>query len=867
LAQTLQFDPIEFEKNWQENLKEPDTLYLSYLPINLTELILNSTSKNKGIEENIDLVDIIQYLTNYLKDGDFVLNKIITKVDSSAIKDLISLVDQNNFDKKKIIPLIQRIDNVLREDNFVKSIKDMFLNDEIKTDEYFLVVGNLLRTLLIRYSISELNGFPSIIISDLLGTRKFKELAMDFSNTDSINPCAKDVLEMIEKRIETELDKIMENDKQEDYIQENFLPTFNWVKSCESVYENINSHLNNLGNYSNIEEHLIRDLTIGTVRRVYQVILHGLLEKTNSFTPNEFLAANYFKDIVTKIGNVTQISRSEIDFSMLEASKHAFIEFAWESRITQLDGLIKTEAEIFSNFLLNEMGLKKSKLIQFQFYMNLVNFLKEMMSRVFDTAYKNFKLDINNATVSIFLSFLRDELQIRLSNRRNYKTIVKNMAIIDQHTIITKLFDRFLDKEKSIEVFFTLGNLDMKYKKKELKSNILVYDPREYHFGESYRLDWISTDEKDIENNLFSSYYRKYHFIKSHSNRACGENLKRNSCRVRITVNAYDYEKAIEKGLREVLNTVSLMTFMSSKINLNYKPQILNACYARLSPGSNGYFRREIITNNRIDSFSYEPKNWQILDNLITYMSKSNLGSEIEEAISLIRLGYLNPNIHLKFSTYWTALEQLIKPFVQNDKDINVMTHLSITWRNTKPITYFNLYYNEITRKIKNNAELLIKLNNDIPDWNKYDFSLVENLYKIKQMTTDESLLKSINNFIKWLYGIDKETIPPISIKESIVNETVLRKVIQKFKVFILDSKRNQIFHEGYRPIDGLNYMTNFLEELLFEIIINILKMESLQKTNKLNCIIIQLNRPFKDPNFYAPISFSNIKFEEADQK
>ena len=77
----------------------------------------------------------------------------------------------------------------------------MFLNDEIRIEEYHLVIGNLLRTLLNRYSISELNEFPSTVISDYLIRKKFNEFTIDALGTDSIRSDIQNALYRIGKKI------------------------------------------------------------------------------------------------------------------------------------------------------------------------------------------------------------------------------------------------------------------------------------------------------------------------------------------------------------------------------------------------------------------------------------------------------------------------------------------------------------------------------------------------------------------------------------------------------------------------------------------------------------------------------------------
>ena len=859
---TSQFNFIEFEKTWRSNLKEANTLFLSYLLLNVTELVINSTKRDKGYDQ--DLKDIIKYFAEYLRNQTFVLTRIIMRLDESVIRDLVALVDQDLFEQKKINPLMQRIDSILKDDDFIKIIRSMFLNDEIKDDEYHLVVGNLLRTLLLTHSENELTNLPSNVIKGHLISEKFSKFKSTNLDDELTSSNIQKLIIKIEKKVNHDLIIIKRNNNYQEYISKNILCQLIWIKTCESIYEMIISQINHEDGLEKLNENSIKNLTRSIIKKVIHVIINTVTENQRHLRSDEI-----FKDIEyisNKINNLTHISKTQIDIALFDGVLSSYIECVWDNIVSHLDERIDLETELFINFYKSQSINEKGNLRKFQFYIGCINHLKGLLERIFDITLEKFPLEFGKKTNSKFISYLVDRLPNYLSRYGNYKDLDRNATIKRQDIFITNLFDRLLEQERSMEVFFEIGNIDMKDEYKEIKSNILIYDPRKWHLGETFRMDWIEDSEKDIEGSPFFSEYQEYYFVKSKSNANSGFYLKRNSCRIRVSVKATDYKKAIEKGLREVLNTVSMISFLLSKTNTNFRPQILNTCFVRSADTNEGRYYSEIVVHRTANKFEYKPEYWKILDNIVTFMSKSSLNYEIQESIALFRMGYSNPNIHLRFSTYWTALEQLVKPFTQNDKDVDVISHLSITWRHSHLNLFLSSYLKTIISKIKGNSELTSKLNEEMKNWDKFDFILLENVFKIRSMTVDTKVIESIDNYNNWLNKIDKRSDDPVAMitaKESIVNEIIIMKVMQKFKIFIVDSKRNQIFHEGYKPIDGLIHITNFLEELLFEMIVRFLEMENIQRTNRLNGIIMQLNRPFKDQKFYLPIRFSNIIYED----
>lgn len=861
MSKAVLFDFVEFEKTWRSNLKEPDKLFLSYLLINVTELVINSTKKDRGYDP--ELIDMIKYFVEYLRDDEFILTKIIAKVDHSVIKDLVTLVDQNHIEQKKINPLIYRVDSILRNENFVKATKTMFLKNEIKAEEYHLVIGNLLRTLLTRHSISALNDLPSNLIKDYLVREKFRKVDLDVFEDKTTGSSIQNFLNKLENIVNEEFAIIKNSKDYHEYISNNLLCKFSWIMICESIYELIFSQINYRNGLSNMNEKSTKDLIKKIIKKIFYVLVSSVLENRKSFVLQEFFIDEYIENLSNKIKNFTQINKTQINISLLDGILPSLLECMWDDMCSILDKSIDSEYELFVNFYSSRI-IEKTDFAKFPFYVSFMNYLERLLNRIFDLIMEKVPIQLDNKPNFKFTTYLRDKIVCHLSCYGNYKELIRSSSL-SPDLFITNLFNRLLEQEKLMEVFFEIGNLDLKNDRKEIKSNIIIYDPRKWYLGESFKMDWLSNVEKDIDGNLFSSEYRTYHFIKSRSNTNAGNYLKRNSCRIKVTVNAMDPERALEKGLKEVFNSVSMISFLLAKSNTNFKPQILNLCFVRSLATNEGYYYPQIVSHKSIDKFEFQPEHWKILSNIVTYMNGSNLNYEIQESIALFRMGYSNPNVYLKFSTYWTALEQLIKPFTQNHKDIEVISQLSITWRDSKDNLFLNSHLKSIIDKIKKNMEVSSKLNTTLKGWDVFDFVLLENLHKIKTMTIDNQIIESIDNYHKWLYKIDKNEENAhlgITNKESIVNEIIVKKVIQKFKVYIVDSKRNQIFHEGYKPIDGLNHITNFLEELLFKIIIKFLEMQSLQRYHKLDGIVRQLNRPFKDPAFTLPIKFSNIIFD-----
>lgn len=862
-----------FVKHWKNTVNESDKLYLSYLLINITELILNASKKN-GYDAN--LIDSIKYLSYYLKNDKFILNRIISSIDPNIIHSLVVLVDAQDLEFKKVNPLIKSIHSILCGDQYLNATKEFFQKNEvIEIEEYIIVIDNLIRSLSKRFSLKSLEFLPQKVIAKYIVDIRLSDLDFAKVNSDTIKEGIQAFTNDLYQKLTGKISPIKNENNDQRFLQNIFERPHNWLSTCESIYDLFSKEVQKRVSTNN-EIKVDNQLLIQIVKKIHDTLIWNFIEE---FTPagsnRRVLSQRYFQEYAKIITSHIKTDRINFERILMERSFLIFSNLLWTKIASKLDQILINERSSLQCLLYNETVVKKNTITDFQLYANIMNHIKEMTNRIFLPICKEI-MDLENIIITPeYLLELYNRFKESLYNYNNFESLIASYPNIPINSkVLDNLFDEFIKPEKEIEIFYVIGKMNMEYQKLELTSNILLYDSRMFYFGENYNLDNISTADKDIQNTSFESDYLQYYSGNHHSlpQRTLTDiNFKRNSCRALVKVKALDIDKAVEIGLKDLLNALSMISFMTSKSGAINKPQILNNCFIRDLRHCEKYFRWNIIQNNRIESFAYDTKRKEILNNLISRVNISTINVELNNSISLFSIGVLTSNIYLKFSTFWTALEQLIEPFSHNDKDVDIITHLSITWRNIHSHWIIDSYVKSIRSKIKLDSSLVSILNRECSKWDKFDYILLENLGKIKKHTENPDIINAVKNYQDWLHKreVDEEypEVNPISNQEKILNEIVVLKVIQKQKISIIYSTRNQIFHEGHVHIEGLDYLTRFLEDTLFSIIINFLTIESLQRKNRLHKIVIELNRPFKDFALCKPIKFSNILFEqEGDQ-
>src|SRR5215203_1449723 len=143
--------------------------------------------------------------------------------------------------------------------------------------------------------------------------------------------------------------------------------------------------------------------------------------------------------------------------------------------------------------------------------------------------------------------------------------------------------------------------------------------------------------------------------------------------------------------------------------------------------------------------------------------------------------------------------------------------------------------YAEICSRIHNSADLKKKLSKDskLKDWSKYDYIVLENLQKLKELSAGTLLEQSIVGLMTWL---------TVQKKQDIINEIKSLQLEKKFEIAVFYSRRNFILHEGTAYSADLEYLVKLLEATLVQTLSVLLTYSSM---NTLSDVIHTNSRAF----------------------
>jgi hypothetical protein len=209
------------------------------------------------------------------------------------------------------------------------------------------------------------------------------------------------------------------------------------------------------------------------------------------------------------------------------------------------------------------------------------------------------------------------------------------------------------------------------------------------------------------------------------------------------------------------------------------------------------------------------------------------------QALTWFEDGFWQLDDHAKFASYWIAIEQLVTAYTGGKKGealAEYIPKLIVTWRNVRHAAFvIGQYLREIYSHINNSEDLKMQLSmdNKLKDWNEYDYIVLENLQRLKELSAGTVLERSIVDLTTWL---------TVQKKQDIINDIKALQMEKKFEIALFYSKRHSIMHEGTTYSADLEYLVKPLEETLVNTILVLLTYSSM---NILSDVINTNSRPF----------------------
>ena len=296
------------------------------------------------------------------------------------------------------------------------------------------------------------------------------------------------------------------------------------------------------------------------------------------------------------------------------------------------------------------------------------------------------------------------------------------------------------------------------------------------------------------------------------------------------------------------------MTFIHSvRGSFGINPSFKKSIFIKISGKGIGWSSTAPISSYASSNKVIEDK---IIENSQIYGSLVDIGNTTPQALNELQQSFLKSvgwykrgrwkeDYTSSFLDYWIALEHILAEGDKNKLDILLrrLPSFHISWRNLSGtwglkqtrkqiITFINMD-NDFKTKINDDSELI--------GWDKYDYVLLnpDNLRKLINYTNNQDVKKYIKRFID-----KKLTSAHISAYTKLTKN--MREEF-KFKIFLLNSLRNNIVHGAmdYHPNIDLyfNVLKSIVEDCLLKIFNEAVSTSS--TCNTLDDLILDLEKPW----------------------
>ena len=818
----------------------------------LEDKIVLETGKYREYERKL-----LSKLVDMLKEDDDVSTILIKKIDSKSVTKLIELVEQGKFDLE-VHNLLTELNISNTSPKFVQIIGDMIRNSAKKSvAETYVLMSNLIRYLLLLYSYKYLEKIPEKCFS-----RKF------FSSFADTLP--KNVFKSTEVLTEikyfwTEYMNVAINGSKEfqdsidSFLHSLFHSNNYWLSARINMLRSLKQNLRSKINYANaidIQEYL-SDATGGVevISECVRVIIINILrEFLNESYPggsnmNDLYRKGYFKNFSTSLVNqiyTDEWDRSRFTFGhyLLDSGISTFLETVSNNMVQRLKYFIENNRDNFhvlfrqiadGNWTLNDKNA--AALDSFDFSLSFFQFLEAMATDLVKKVCNelNMMKDEEVLNTSEFLTIQLNSL-LKTVSKEGFLNLPLRLSSEKLDILLKDLIEELSNPERKWEVFFEIGNVDLKGEMIIL-GNATLFDARKWHKDETF--EWDKVNEGDAN---FKSVYREYDFglfRRFGSSERTKILFKRNSARARISVTATDHEVAVLKAKNSLKKIFSTMVFeFSEKNRRNYRPQFSNRFQVMSIDGKAGTYSVNFDTSSILDVSTKEKSS---LDWYIQSTSVSHRASRLNRALSWFNAAFWEHEFHSKYALYWIGLEQLLDLDAEGNNEgsrkalLRLVPKISVSWRDYRHERFvIGQYMKELAAKLSKKPGLieLIDKHDALKDWSKRDYVVLENLSLLDELADDPDISLTIKNLQKWM---DDE-------KSDIIEFIKDRRGFVEFQAAYLYARRNSIMHEGITDFSNMEFFVNELENLLKKIISISLTFPSETTWDKIS---EQFNRPF----------------------
>jgi hypothetical protein len=385
--------------------------------------------------------------------------------------------------------------------------------------------------------------------------------------------------------------------------------------------------------------------------------------------------------------------------------------------------------------------------------------------------------------------------------------------------VVHSLADIFTTPQSRYQVTGIVDGLDLKGRTIQI-GTVRLYDARVWDYGEANNLDTYDFHayRGDVERyaplasspltqilNASSEYKGLY----GHAS----NEFVRHSARATVTVEAFDSRMAQELAMiemQQVLDTLIWSQTRGRESGLGHKFELLPP-YAVIVANrqsmqiitDDGYPRLATL-NVEGDQFEQIARTYHKLLGL-PLASQTPVETAVLRALHWLSRGYWETYPPDKFLNYWIAIEQLlVQPGQSKLGGVQSrLPELVATWfHNNEGQEVLNAW-RELLKEIEKNPHLKQQIEADVilVDWNISAAVLLRNLSTVEQMDTTQ-VLSSIAR-LKTL--MDKARITAIQIDQ----QEKLR-----YKIELLNRRRNMIVHEGFSYSTDIKHFTGALWEV-----------------------------------------------------
>lgn len=857
----------EFLKNWEDTLKNSHevifeqnigTISYYFLERLKTKQKIKKTSQIDD-KSQLKLLKILQNIIN--RNG--TETKILRRLSLTAIHELGKKPNQPST--RLHIRYFKEIDDAYNDPKFVKSVETQLLESLDSSESTNECVKYLIRSLLRRYSIKYLEKeVPKIF------ARSFFELHNcairdKVTSSNKLQPEQLTLLNCLYKKTIKKLYIYSSSQKRKEYLRHLHLNSIEWndrdlfliISNAKRTMrnENLTDKIERLGDspsesdiYTVLNQQPLHNIFYTIITETCFRFIFNIVSEPHDRQHYDFIHdiselefchefSRLIKSVIYQNNNPPSLENFNHNISsssyqiFLEAYSRIMQTKVSETKLKTLtDNLIRQVSIFFAAELKNNdvdvlNKFKLNRIITEHARNTCYDIFEVMLAEMQNTPQEYVILQIKQ-------SFINDLLD-HFFNKVNRLPFTCDLTKSQMCRFITTVCQKFQKPSEKIRVCCLLGGLDCDQKCFQI-GNVTFYDARIWDFGEDTVFDQTMGASMSIAENLRTKYGDPYDTVAANS-------AKRNSARAMVDVVAYDYESAINQAEIAVQNAANSLVYASTAfVARGFKPQIPADYVLIFNDGESA----KKIMGPRTQDHDFLIMNDKYLEisnfyNDLVLEPPTKLNNSLIRALEWYNRGHWSEIAHQKFVLLWIALEQLIGGSlhvrkVSTNNLLKSIARLIVTWRDKN----YNLYLLQLLDAMMNSihddpkSQALLDTNPKLKGWRQNYGIVLENLDDVALLENSD-----VSNYAR---SISKHLTPEYFKHIEYMIKTIRKKTL--FKIALLNSKRNSLFHKGIFYSGELTVMSSELEKILVDAIELLIQFRDKRELSK---IIDENNRPF----------------------